>query len=318
MLQVKNLSFKYPGKKYRTINKISFVASKGEHIFLCGKSGAGKSTLLELIYGLHNPSAGSIQLNKIPLYGPKYNLVPGHEEMKYVNQNIQLLPNHTIFENIVHHLKFERKTYKRKRAFHLAEQLGIQQLLHLKPHQLSGGEQQRAAIAQAIALPPELILLDEPFAHLDYHTQNETKAFIHHLLAIENITSITVTHQPSDALKYADKILFLENGKLTHFDLPETMYNKPKTLNCAQFFGHINKITSDTFLRSHHFIVDEKGHTFTIVKKWFGGVFWEYTIKNEQQEEFEWVTTQNFEVNEHVKLSWDKSNEIKLPHFPTA
>ena len=119
MLKVNSINFKYSGTKSLLLKKVKFQVEKGEQVYLCGESGTGKSSLLKLIYGQLDASGGSIRLNNQPVYGPKYNLVPGEENIKLVNQEFKLLPNHTIFENIVFHLKFESKKENASTAIYL-------------------------------------------------------------------------------------------------------------------------------------------------------------------------------------------------------
>ena len=131
MLKVNSINFKYSGTKNLLLKKVKFQVEKGEQVYLCGESGTGKSSLLKLIYGQLDATGGSIRLNNQPIYGPKYNLVPGEEDIKLVNQEFKLLPNHTVFENIVFHLKFESKKEKLARCNFLADKLELTKLLKI-------------------------------------------------------------------------------------------------------------------------------------------------------------------------------------------
>lgn len=315
MLKVNSINFKYSGTKSLLLKKVKFQVEKGEQVYLCGESGTGKSSLLKLIYGQLDATAGSIRLNNQPVYGPKYNLVPGEENIKLVNQEFKLLPNHTVFENIVFHLKFESKKEKLARSSFLADKLELIKLLKKLPATLSGGEKQRVAIAQALAQPPDLLLLDEPFAHLDYQTQEKTQDLVNSLLKEEKISSITVTHNPFDALKNADRILFFKDGGIIEQGSPNEIYHQPKTLSCAKFFGKLNQISPSEFIRPEHLFESEKGQNFTIAAKHLNGPFWEYEIKAKNHNWLWYSANEDFNIGEIVKIEFQKEKVIQIDNF---
>ena len=311
MLKVNSINFKYPGKRNLLIKKVRFQVNKGEQLYLCGKSGQGKSTLLKIIAGLLEPTAGTIRLGNERVFGPKFSLVPGHEEIKLVNQEFKLMANHTIFENIIHHLDYFTAKQKSQRAKQLGSILEITHLFEKLPKELSGGEKQRVAIARALALPPKVLLLDEPFAHLDFQTQEKTQGLVNDLLREEKITSITVTHHPIDALKHADKIMFFHEGSIIDEGTPKRLYQNPRTFESASFFGPLNKISGSIYVRPEHLFESPKGANFQITKKFFLGQFWEYEIVNDKVK-WNWVSSLEFNQNTRVKLSFSEAKTIRI------
>ena len=311
MLKVNSVNFKYPGKRNLLIKKVRFQVNKGEQLYLCGNSGQGKSTLLKIIAGLLEPTAGTIRLGNERVFGPKFSLVPGHEEIKLVNQEFKLMANHTIFENIIHHLDYYTAKQKSQRAKQLGSILEITHLFEKLPKELSGGEKQRVAIAQALALPPKVLLLDEPFAHLDFQTQEKTQGLVNDLLREEKITSITVTHHPIDALRNADRIMFFHNGEIRDEGAPERLYKNPKTKESAYFFGPLNQIEDGLFIRPESLLESKNGIEFTIIKKQFAGQFWEYEIENDKIK-WNWVSSLEFNLNTSVKLSFSEAKMIRI------
>ena len=311
MLKVNSINFKYPGKRNLLIKKVRFQVNKGEQLYLCGKSGQGKSTLLKIIAGILEPTAGTIRLGNERVFGPKFSLVPGHDEIKLVNQEFKLMANHTIFENIIHHLDYYTAKEKSQRAKQLGSILEITHLFEKLPKELSGGEKQRVAIAQALALPPQVLLLDEPFAHLDFQTQEKTQGLVNDLLREEKITSITVTHHPIDALKHADKIMFFHEGSIIDEGTPKRLYQNPRTFESASFFGPLNKISGSIYIRPEHLFESPKGANFQITKKFFLGQFWEYEIVNDKVK-WNWVSSLEFNQNTRVKLSFSEAKTIRI------
>ena len=165
MLKVQINAFDYDGRLI--LEDIAFQINKGGHIALMGESGSGKSTLLKLIYGLLHLDDGSIYWGEKQALGPNYNLVPGESYMKYLSQDFDLMPFTSVTENIAQHLSvFEPETHQ-SRIDELLTLIGMQDFAHEKVKNLSGGQKQRVALAQALAQEPELLLLDEPFGHID-------------------------------------------------------------------------------------------------------------------------------------------------------
>jgi iron(III) transport system ATP-binding protein len=239
MLKVAEISFGYTSKE--VIKNISFKANKGDYIAIIGESGSGKSTLLEIIYGLLHIEKGTVHWNEEKLLGPNFKLIPGEDFMKYLPQDFDLMPYTTVEENIGKHISSQDKN-KGKRIKELLKVVDMTEFSQTKVKNLSGGQKQRVAIAKVMAKEPEVLLLDEPFSHIDNFRKNKLRRDLFNYLKSKNILCIVATHDTTDALSFADKILVIRNGKLIAKNTPEKLYTNPKSAYIASFFDEINKI----------------------------------------------------------------------------
>jgi len=239
MLKVKNVSFGYTSKE--VLNNVSFTANKGDYIAIIGESGCGKSTLLEIIYGLLHIEKGAVYWNEEKLLGPNFYLIPGEDFMKYLPQDFDLMPYITVEENIGKNIS-SLDPNKLNRIKELLEVVDMSNFLKTKVKNLSGGQKQRVAIAKVLADEPEVLLLDEPFSHIDNFRKNHLRRSIFKYLKSKNILCIVATHDTTDALSFADEILVIRDGKLVAKNTPETLYNNPKSKYVASFFNEINEI----------------------------------------------------------------------------
>jgi ABC-type Fe3+/spermidine/putrescine transport system ATPase subunit len=239
MLKLKNVSFGYNEKP--VLKKITLQIAEGDHVSLIGESGCGKSTLLQLIYGLHH-TYGLVTWNEKELKGPNHNLVPGESFIKYLAQDFDLMPPLTVAENVGKHLSNAYPRKKKKRVLELLEVVEMAELANTKAGDLSGGQQQRVALARALANTPELLLLDEPFSHIDHFRKNNLRRKLFAYLKENKITCIIATHDSTDALSFADKTIVLKNGKIYANETPQELYNNPPNKYIASLFGDINEV----------------------------------------------------------------------------
>jgi iron(III) transport system ATP-binding protein len=239
VLKLANISFGYTSKE--VIKNIGFKANKGDYIAILGESGSGKSTLLEIIYGLLHIEKGTVHWNSEKLLGPNFKLIPGEDFMKYLPQDFDLMPYTTVEENIGKHISSQDKN-KQKRIKELLKVVDMTEFSQTKVKNLSGGQKQRVAIAKVMAKEPEVLLLDEPFSHIDNFRKNKLRRDLFKYLKSKNILCIVATHDTTDALSFADKILVIRNGKLIANKIPEQLYTNPKSAYIASFFDEINKI----------------------------------------------------------------------------
>ncbi|HEY9185191.1 MAG TPA: ABC transporter ATP-binding protein [Salegentibacter sp.] len=247
MLKLKNVSFAYLEKP--VLKNLSFSLKKGENLSVIGESGCGKSTLLKLIYGLLHTD-GKIFWNDQELLGPQYNIVPGEPFIKYLAQDFDLMPPLTVAENIGKHLSNMYPRKKTRRVKELLEVVEMTELADEKAKHLSGGQQQRVALARALANEPELLLLDEPFSHIDHFRKNNLRRQLFSYLAEKNITCIVATHDSTDALSFADKTIVLKNAKIHAEGSPKQLYQNPPNKYVASLFGEINEIMLKNLDRS--------------------------------------------------------------------
>ena len=165
MLDVQEVTFAYQHKN--TLKNISFSVNRGAHTCIIGESGCGKSTLLKAIYGLLDLDEGKVFWNGEQVLGPAFNLVPGHDKMKYLAQEDHLMPYTTVSENIKKFLSRQEAQWSQQRTEELLEVIDMTSFADTKVKNLSGGQKQRVALAQVLAKEPELLLLDEPFNFID-------------------------------------------------------------------------------------------------------------------------------------------------------
>lgn len=240
MLHLDQISFAYDNEK--VIDNISFSVAQGQNVALIGESGCGKSTLLKLIYGLYDLDSDFISYFGKPVLGPKFNLVPGMDEMKYLAQDFDLMPFITVAENIGKYLSNVNKVKKMQRINELLELVEMHEFAQVKAQYLSGGQQQRVALARVLALEPQMLLLDEPFSQVDAFRRNNLRRNLFKYLKEKHITCIVATHDATDVFAFADEVLVLKTGKLIRKDSPKLIYQDPHDFYTASLFGDVNEI----------------------------------------------------------------------------
>jgi ABC-type Fe3+/spermidine/putrescine transport system ATPase subunit len=266
MLSIKNVSFNYKEKKI--LSYISVFVKKGDCLSVVGGSGSGKSTLLKLIYGKMDVCSGAISWNGQSVLGPKNKLVVGHDFMKYVSQEFDLMPYISVAENIGAYLSNFFPEKKQTRINELLKVVELEAFSNTKVKFLSGGQKQRVALARAIAKQPEIILLDEPFSHIDnFKKQSLRKKFFNYLKS-NNITCVMATHDKEDVLPYSDTMVVLENNEVLVEGNPLEIYNNPRHPLVAAFFGDFSVI-NNTIYYSHQVFVVKKSKLKAVVKQVF-------------------------------------------------
>lgn len=243
MLFVQDLTFSY--LKDITLSNINFSLEKGKSLAIIGESGCGKSTLLKLIYGLYDLNDGQIFWNDIEVLGPKYNLIPGMDFMKYLAQDFDLMPFITVAENVGKYLSNIDSEKKWNRVKELLEIVEMEDFFDIKAKNLSGGQMQRVAIARVLALEPEVLLLDEPFSHIDNFRKNSLRRKLFAYLKEKQITCIVATHDSTDVLSFTDEVLVMKNGEIIESGTPKAIFENPKSKYIASLFGDVNEINID-------------------------------------------------------------------------
>jgi ABC-type Fe3+/spermidine/putrescine transport system ATPase subunit len=240
MLQVNTISFGYSQKP--VIRQIDFSVAKGQNVAVLGESGCGKSTLLKLIYGLYDLGEGQIFWNETEVLGPKFHLVPGMPFMKYLAQDFDLMPYITVAENVGKYLSNFYPKEKKQRIRELLEIVEMTEYADVKAQFLSGGQQQRVALARVLALEPEVLLLDEPFSHIDNFRKNALRRNLFAYLKSKEITVLVATHDSTDALSFADETIVLHQGQIVVKAPSEDIYNYPLNKYVASLFGEVNEL----------------------------------------------------------------------------
>jgi ABC-type sugar transport system ATPase subunit len=208
----------------------------GELVAFLGPSGCGKTTTLLMIAGIYRPTAGEIYFGERRVD----HLHPRDRDVGMVFQSYALYPHLTLFENIAFPLRLKRLPDSQVRAQvrQTAELLGIGHVLERRPGQVSGGQQQRAALARALVKAPQVLLLDEPLSNLDAQIRVQARGEIRRLQQELGVTSVLVTHDQAEALAMADRIAVFSTGRLQQLATPEELYHRPVNTFVAGFVGH--------------------------------------------------------------------------------
>lgn len=240
MLQVTIHEFAY--RDTINLKAIDFTLNKGKQMAIIGESGCGKSTLLKLIYGLYDCDKGVLSWKSEPILGPKFHLIPGMPYMKYLAQDFDLMPFITVGENVGKFLSNFFPLEKQKRIHELLELVDMIEYKDTKAKFLSGGQMQRVALARVLAQEPEVLLLDEPFSHIDNFRKNDLRRKIVKYLKEKQITTLIATHDSNDVLSFSDEVLVLKEGEIIEKTTPKTLFTNPTNKYVASLFGDINEI----------------------------------------------------------------------------
>ncbi|MFS4468980.1 ABC transporter ATP-binding protein [Maribacter sp. 2210JD10-5] len=276
MLRIENVSFAYDDVP--VLENIDLRIQRREHVAIIGESGCGKSTLLKIIYGLMDLEQGEVFWEDEPILGPAYNLVPGAPFIKYLSQDFDLMPFITVRENISQYLSVFYPKELEERTAELLEMIELADFADKKVKTLSGGQQQRVALARVLAQKPEILLLDEPFGHIDNFLKNSLRRNIFSYLKENGITCIIATHDYQDVLPFTDRIFVLRDRKIMVKGKPMELYKNPKELYIASLFGEANSISIDVLksyantkrriiVYAHEFRVSETSGIPVTVKK---------------------------------------------------
>jgi ABC-type multidrug transport system ATPase subunit len=239
MITIENISLDFEKPILKNIN---FSVSSGQTVGILGKSGAGKSSLLKIIGGFLDASAGVVFFEGNRVKGPSELLVPGHSEIELVNQDFKLDAYHSVEENIREQILYLPIEIRNQWVDDLLNVLELSNIRKQKAITLSGGEKQRLAIGRALAKEPKLLLLDEPFSHLDGRMRSKLIAYLSELKSIRKMSIILVSHDGTELLGLSDKIYHLKNGYFSRKGKPENMYYSYRSLEEAKLFGHINSV----------------------------------------------------------------------------
>jgi len=217
----------------RALDGITFSADPGSFVVLLGPSGCGKSTTLRLIAGLDHPTGGTIHIAGRDVT----RLSPAARGISMVFQSYALFPHLTVAENIVFGLRVRKVPDRDAKLKRVADMLGLEKLLGRKPSQLSGGQQQRVALGRAIIAEAPVCLMDEPLSNLDAQLRGEMRREIRALQQRLGITMVYVTHDQTEAMTMADRVVLLKDGRIEQVGSPEELYERPATAFTASFIG---------------------------------------------------------------------------------
>ena len=240
MLAVKINNLSHSINNQKVLQNINLELEKDKIACILGPSGCGKTTLLKLIAGLEKVTTGDIIINDEIVSSNTMHLKTEKRKIGFLFQDYALFPHLTVKEN----LNFAISNGKKEKhdIEEIIEIIKLPNSLHKYPHELSGGEQQRVALARSIIAQPDLLLLDEPFSSLDLSLKEEVRDDTLHLLQKSNISVLIVTHDPFEAMFISNKIYIMQkDGKNVQSGSPRQLYNEPINSYVAGFFGETNK-----------------------------------------------------------------------------
>jgi sn-glycerol 3-phosphate transport system ATP-binding protein len=219
----------------RAVDGVSLEAAEGSLLVLLGPSGCGKSTTLRLIAGLEQPDSGKISIGGVDVT----HLTPAQRKIAMVFQSYALFPHLSVAENIVFGLRVRRvsRAERDARLKRVADLVGLSQLLDRKPSQLSGGQRQRVALGRSIIAEARVCLMDEPLSNLDAKLRHEMRTEIRSLQQRLGMTMVYVTHDQTEAMTMADRVVLMRDGRVEQDGSPEELYNRPASSFTARFIG---------------------------------------------------------------------------------
>lgn len=233
-LHIEGLTKRFDG--IPILEGIDLLVESGALLAILGMSGGGKTTLLRLIAGFERPDRGTITIDGVVVDSADTHMRPEQRRIGYLTQEGGLFPHMTVEQNIGFGL--QKQADRTARIAHMMELVGLPALYARRfPHQLSGGEQQRTALARALAPEPRLILLDEPFSAIDAALRREIRRSVLDILKAVGATAMLVTHDQDEALSMGDRVAVLRGGRIAQHDRPSELYRNPVDLAMGQFVG---------------------------------------------------------------------------------
>jgi iron(III) transport system ATP-binding protein len=240
-LTFEEIRHRYHGRD--TICGLSLTAEPGEVLCLLGPSGSGKTTLLRIAAGIEAQTSGRVVINDREVAGPNCFLPPEKRGIGLMFQDFALFPHMSVLDNV----RFGLTALPAKEAIAEAgialERVGLSHYADKYPHALSGGEQQRVALARALAPRPSVLLMDEPFSGLDSRLKDTVRADTLAILRETRATAVVVTHDAEEAMRMADRIALLKDGRLVQVGTSDDLYRRPRDIFAAAFFSEINEFS---------------------------------------------------------------------------
>ncbi|MGW5263291.1 sulfate/molybdate ABC transporter ATP-binding protein [Microbispora sp. NPDC004025] len=230
------------------LHDVSLDVAAGSLTALLGPSGGGKSTLLRVIAGLERPDTGTVRISGVDAT----RLSPQRRNVGFVFQHYAAFKHLTVFRNVAFGLEIRKrpKDEIRKRVMELLELVHLEKLADRYPSQLSGGQRQRMALARALAVEPEVLLLDEPFGALDAQVRKELRAWLRRLHDEVHVTTVFVTHDQEEAIEVADTIVVLAGGEVVQAGSPGEVYDNPANPFVMRFLGPVTEL-GGSLVRPH-------------------------------------------------------------------
>ncbi len=221
----------------RAVADVSLALEPGETLAVVGPSGSGKTTLLRMVAGFEAPNRGEITLDGRAVAGLGAWVPPEARRLGMVFQDYALFPHMNVLDNVAFGLKKWARRARDQRARNMLDMVRLSHLAERYPHQLSGGEQQRVALARSLGPRPLALLLDEPFSNLDPQLRLQLRSEVRHILRSSEMTAMYVTHDQEEALFIGDRVAVMNAGRLEQVDTPENIFHHPCSRFVARFLG---------------------------------------------------------------------------------
>ena len=242
-LEIKNLKRSYGGRA--VVDDVSLRIMPGQVTCLLGPSGCGKSTTLRMIAGVEMQDSGTIHVDGKLICDTVFRVPPERREIGLMFQDFALFPHLSVADNVGFGLKTGTKAERRTRIEELLERVDLLRFIDGYPHQLSGGEQQRVALARALAPRPKIMLMDEPFSGLDNRLRDDIRDETLGILKEEGTAVLLVTHEPEEAMRMADEIALMRDGKIVQQGAPYNVYTRPIDRASVAFFSDANVLRAE-------------------------------------------------------------------------
>lgn len=238
-LELQGISRSFDGTD--VVSDVSLRLEAGQLVCLLGPSGCGKSTTLRIAAGVDRQTRGTVLINGEVASDDRYHLPPESRSIGLMFQDFALFPHLSVAQNVGFGLRGD-KDARTLRVGDLLERVDLVGYANKYPHQLSGGEQQRVALARALAPRPRVLLMDEPFSGLDNRLRDDVRDATLELLKAEDTAVLLVTHEPEEAMRMADVIALMREGRIVQMGAPFNIYNAPVDKAAAAFFSDINVV----------------------------------------------------------------------------
>ena len=262
------------------VDRVSFDVADGELVVIVGPSGCGKSTLLRAIAGLDPTTAGRVMLDGADVTA----LPPEKRRIGLVFQDHALFPHRRVDQNIAFGLTDLGRSDRARRVDELLELVRLPGVAKRYPHELSGGEQQRIALARALAPDPAVVLLDEPFASLDPSLRDDVRTDVVEALRNRNAAAVLVTHDREEALALGDRVAVMSEGRMLQIDRPDEVYERPDDRFVAMFLGDASFLPDPAspdmalMVRPHDLSITPGGSDAVTARRYLGAA-WRYTVR---------------------------------------
>ena len=233
---------------FTALDEVSVEIPSGSLTALLGPSGSGKSTLLRVIAGLERPDGGTVEIDG----RDATNLPPQRRGVGFVFQHYAAFKHMSVYRNVAFGLEIRKrpKDEIKRKVDELLELVHLEQFAHRRPAQLSGGQRQRMALARALAVEPQVLLLDEPFGALDAQVRKELRKWLRRLHDEVHVTTVFVTHDQEEAMEVADSIVVIAGGRIEQTGSPSELYEEPANDFVMSFLGPVTKL-GDRLVRPH-------------------------------------------------------------------